>query len=213
LLRPDVLAISKENIVGRVNKPKSAKKPANKPANKPAAKPAAAPKQAKNSPALSTNRMDTQEIDSTKQSVTTFDKKGVKHSDESEIEIENNLDNLSTKAAMLKFLEEPVTIIIADSTEKDAEKMVFLSINGRGPGPGASPYVPRGVEVTIARKFVKQLARARSERVKSEEKVDVETAERYMSYPKVSSAKYPFQVVRDENPAGRKWLSELLRSR
>jgi len=201
----------------------AAKKPAA--ANKPVkAAPAAAPAKqtqnqtnaennAINNPVVASNVTDTRELDVAQGAVTIFDKVGERHDEDSDIVIENNLDNAAEKAAALAFLEEKVEIIIADSSDKNAEKMVYCSVNGRGPGPGGTPYLPRGINIVIPRKYVEVLAMARDERVKNEEKVNHDNGERYIEHPRVSSLKYPFQVVRDENPKGRQWLSDLLRRR
>lgn len=173
---------------------------------------ASKPKLAKNTQVIASKTVDTRELQGPAESTVKFDAEGNKHVEGGEIEIENNLDNLSEKAAALKFMEEKVTIIISQDSDKNAEKYVFCSVNGRGPGPGGIKRIPRGVEVDIARKFVEVLVRAQHERVGNKEVINSQ-GERSYEYPKTASQKYPFQVVRDDNPRGRQWLSDLMRQR
>lgn len=125
------------------------------------------------------------------------------------VEVENNLDNLKQKAERLAFMEEPVTINIAEGTEKNAEKFVFLAVNGVGAGPHNIPWVPRGQDVVVKRKFVNVLLNARAVRYKNEEIVDQKGVRQNVQRAYVADI-YPFQVVED-TARGRDWL-RLMRS-
>ncbi len=113
------------------------------------------------------------------------------------------------KAAALAFNEEILDVIIAESTDQNPEHFVYLAINGRGAGAGGNPWVPRGVLVPLARKYVERLCRAKPVQIRTVEAVDADGA-KTMRIQRASALKYPFTVVRDPNPRGVQWLRDLL---
>jgi hypothetical protein len=159
---------------------------------------------AKNRPALSKGIVDSQELAVAPEKDVKFTQQGAKEEIGETIEVENNLDNFHDKARKLKFLEELVTINISEGTEKDAEKYVFIAVNGVGAGPGGVPWVPRGVDVTIKRKYLNVLVNARHVRYKNQEQTNnagvIENVQKAYS-----GDRYPFQVVED-TAQGREWL-------
>ena len=90
----------------------------------------------------------------------------------SEIEPITDLQGYSDKAAQLAFMEEPMSILIHESTDQNPEYFVFLSVNGKGPMPGNTKWVPRGVQIDIARKYIEILCRAKPETIRTVEGVD-----------------------------------------
>lgn len=126
-----------------------------------------------------------------------------------EIEPVHDVLGAKEKADALAFNEEEMVIIIHESTDENAEKYVYLSVNGQGPGPGNIPWVPRAIPVKMKRKFVEVLCRARPVAYGSVEKINP-MGERYIEYPKASALRYPFSVVTDPNPRGGRWLQALL---
>lgn len=132
---------------------------------------------------------------------------------DTEIEIESNVLEASGRAAALAFYEEEVMIQISEDTNPLApETHVFLSVNGRGAGPGGIPWVPRGIPVTVKRMYVERLARARTTNYGNVERVNAQGDKEYV-YPKTSALKYPFTVLQDNNPKGPSWLRALLSER
>lgn len=119
---------------------------------------------------------------------------------------------LDEKLKKLAFAEEMVTIMIHESSDPNAEKLVYLAVNGEGAGPNKLPWVQRGVPIKIRRKFVERLARAKNENVGSVERVNP-LGEREVVYPKSQALKYPFSVIEDRNPNGAAWLQEVLAER
>lgn len=107
------------------------------------------------------------------------------------------------KAAVLAFMEEPVTVEVATSSDKFAEPIVEVWNDGR------AQRFPRGLPITVKRKFVEVLARAKPDGFGNQEFQDAEGNMNFR-YPKRTSLKYPFRVVRDDNPRGAKWLTDLL---
>ena len=99
-----------------------------------------------------------------------------------------------------------------ESTDPNAEKAVFLSVNGEGAGINGEPWLPRGVAVTVKRKHVEKLARSRPTRYVSQQFVDVD-GERKVRYPGTAALLYPFTVIRDNNPRGSDWLKAILAER
>jgi hypothetical protein len=177
----------------------------------PAAKPVAKASLAKNNPVISKKIIASEELPVAPEATVHFSQEGRKE-EVSDIVVESNVYGLNEKAAKLAFLEEPVLINISEGTEKDAEKYVHLSVNGQGAGPGGTPWVPRGIDVTIKRKFVSVLCNARPVRYHNYEEV-APNGERVSKQRSTSADRYPFQVVEDSNPKGREWLSNLRASR
>jgi hypothetical protein len=117
----------------------------------------------------------------------------------------------------LAFAEEPVTIRIERSGEKFAPNVIDLWVNGQGAeilqnGRWVTyNALPVGTPVTTKRKYVEVLARSKTDTIntksgKKDEFSEINSIERY------TSAKAPFSVIRDKNPLGVEWLTNLLRS-
>lgn len=136
---------------------------------------------------------------------------GKSSSDEdiADIAIQGDIYGLEDHARLLQFMEEPVTIMIHESTDPNAEPMVFCAVNGDGAGEHKIPWLPRGQPVTIKRKFVAQLAKSRPTSIRSQEVVNP-IGERSISYLRHSALAYPFSVIQDNNPRGAEWLKAVL---
>lgn len=165
-----------------------------------------------NNPAIASRRTDTSDLEySEERSVELVNRGGkIEHKDQSSIEIEPVHGNADL-AARLAFLEEYVTIIISEGTDKQSEKYVYLAVNGEGAGPNGLEYVPRGVDVRIKRKFVSVLANGKHVRYKSVSYTEAAGAlgERQDPY---SNYQNPFQVVED-SAKGHAWLKQMRLSR
>lgn len=120
----------------------------------------------------------------------------------SEIEIVDGPE-WKEKAANLAFMEEPVTIMVHTTTDKNAAPFVEVWNDGR-----VQRFL-RGKEQTVKRKFIEVLARAKADSYQSQEFMDRDGNMNFR-YPKTTSLKYPFSVVRDENPKGHDWLKKVL---
>lgn len=158
------------------------------------------------------NNLDVQELGLADEGQMQLDESGHIIDDEydaSEIVLESNLSSFNEKAAKLAFNEEPVIIQLHESTDPNAEKLVYVAINGEGAAGGVNGYLPRGVPVTVKRKFVENLCHARPVAYESVERMN-QRGEREVIYPKTSALKYPFSVISDPNPKGAQWLSKLL---
>jgi hypothetical protein len=194
----------------------AAKSTASKPATPKAAPaavapaPAAAPVEtlAKNNPVFApSNSVSSEELTTAPEKTVSFDN-GIRQEAGSDIVIERDALNFSEKAARLAFMEEDVRVVINEDGGKNPEKFIYLSVNGVGPGPGGVPWVPRGVEITMKRKFLNVLAGARQVKYTNYEEVNTE-GERESKQKATANDRYPFQVVEDSNPRGIDWLRQL----
>lgn len=118
----------------------------------------------------------------------------------------------------LAFMEEPVTIRIEPSTEKNAATVFPVWVNGKGAEVFQRDrweeigYLPVGRVITVKRKVLEVIVRAKVDTVQTTETeiVDVDrglgnTIRRY------TSAVHSFSVIEDKNPRGHAWLSEMRR--
>lgn len=128
------------------------------------------------------------------------------------VEPERNLAGFKEKANLMAFYEEKLEVTIMDSADPNPEPYVFLSVNGRGPMPYGSSWVPRNVPVKMARKYVEVLARAKTTTQRTFETTDHEGA-RTMGIKRTNTLRYPFSVSHDPNPRGRAWLQNLMHQR
>lgn len=107
------------------------------------------------------------------------------------------------KADMLAFMEEPLEIFVHESTDPNAEPIVYVGVNGR------TQYFVRGQVQTVKRKFVEKLARCKVTRYSQQYIKDGNGADAIKNIPHTSLA-YPFSVVHDPNPRGAAWLRKVL---
>jgi hypothetical protein len=185
----------------------STAKPAAKPAsNVVTEKPAVKPVAAKSTPVIKSKVVDSREHDLAPEVGAKFDN-GVRE-DVGVIEVHGDIHGFADKAAELAFMEEFVSVILSESNDKNPERYVFLSVNGIGAGPQGTPWVPRGVEVRVKRKYLNVLAGARQVRYTNYEDTNAQ-GERTSGQRASSSDRYPFQVIEDPNPRGIDWLRKL----
>jgi len=112
----------------------------------------------------------------------------------------------TTKLDMLKFMEDPVTVIVHPSSDKFAKPYIELFVNG------IRQNVARNQPQVIKRKYVETLARMKLTTYVSE--TPIENGEvRNVLIPSTGLIA-PFSVVHD--PAGARgaaWLTEILAAR
>lgn len=107
------------------------------------------------------------------------------------------------KAEALRFNEELVTVRVAETSDPDQGICISLW-NG-----GVHQLFIRGQDVTCKRKFLEVLARAKPESFGNVEFLD-EAGIRKIKWPKRTGQRYPFAVIRDDNPRGAEWLRKVL---
>ena len=118
----------------------------------------------------------------------------------------------------LKFMEEPVTIRLEPSADKNAATAFPIWVNGKGCEVWNEnqkrfiemPYLPVGEVLTVKRKYVEVLIRAKIDTV--ETKILDEKGENPTNtVRRFTSAVHNFSIIEDRNPMGAPWLTELRR--
>ncbi len=107
------------------------------------------------------------------------------------------------KMQMLEFMNEPLTIRIATSTDKNAEQCFELNINGR------AEFFRRGETKIVKRYFVDRLLRLKQTVYGQDLVVNKEGIKSYV-YPPSTGLKYDFAIIRDDNPLGKSWERAVL---
>lgn len=98
----------------------------------------------------------------------------------------------------LAFMNEPMTVVVLESSDENAENPVSVGNNGR------MVAFWRGVATKCKRKFVDSLI-VKSTNVSTPESTTAANEQTFLIRQR-SSLKYPFQVMEDLNPKGPEWL-------
>lgn len=110
------------------------------------------------------------------------------------------------KLAMLAFFDEKVTVRIATTTDRNADQIFEITINGK------TEMFRRGETKTVKRMFVDRMARLKSTTYDHEEVTNSEGIKQIVYKPS-TALRYDFSVVRDDNPLGDSWLRSTLAER
>ena len=116
------------------------------------------------------------------------------------------------KAKALAFNEEELEIMIHESTNPNDEPRVFVCVNGQMTHPKYGNHLPRGVPISVKRKVVERLARAKPMSFATVETVN-QQGERDTKLQRHQAQKYPFSVIHDPNPEGLSWLRRIMAER
>jgi hypothetical protein len=100
------------------------------------------------------------------------------------------------------FMNEMVTVEVADTTDENQPPSLVLSVNG------VTQPVFRGRPTQMRRMFVEILARCKETKY-TQHVVNPNEPDRIEMRSRTALA-YPFTVVEDKNPAGRAWLNAVL---
>ena len=114
--------------------------------------------------------------------------------------------SLGNYAAELAFNEEPVDVVVHESTDKNEQMLVDVYCNG------VPQRFIRGQQQTVKRKFVEILARARQTSISTTTAAQGQDGEVVNRVNKYTAVRYPFSVVYDPSPKGRDWLKKVLAS-
>ena len=119
-------------------------------------------------------------------------------------------------AEALAFMEEPVTIRIEPSSDKNAAtafpvwvngKMAEVFQNGRWDEIG---YLPVGRQLTVRRKVLEVIIRAKVDTVHTQiQEMDSERPNNVIS--RFTSPVHSFSIIEDRNPRGSAWVAEIRR--
>ena len=115
-----------------------------------------------------------------------------------------DIDLKQSELEELAFLEETMTIRLEYGSQESAVPAVSLSNNGQ------SVTIPVGVPVNIKRKFVGQLASAKTTNVQNNVVYIQDSVQNVVQ--RRSNQRFPFTVIRDPNPRGYDWLTKLMAS-
>lgn len=107
------------------------------------------------------------------------------------------------KANELAFMEEMVEVVVAATTDKNAERFPHVAVNG------VNQYFVRNEKMKVRRKFIEALARAKKTAVSTVAGKDQDGADT-MNIAQSTGLRYPFSVVHDPNPRGHAWLEKVL---
>lgn len=116
----------------------------------------------------------------------------------------------------LAFNEEPVTIRIEPSSDKNAALWHPIWVNGKGCEvwrAGAwreMTYIPVGQVMTIKRKYVEVLLRSKTDTVHTHVR-EVEGENPTNTIRRFTSATVTFSIIEDKNPLGAAWVEEIRR--
>lgn len=118
--------------------------------------------------------------------------------------------------AELAFNEEPVTVRIEENSRSDfPETHAACAVNGRGAevlhnGQWISmTWLPIGQVLTIKRKYVEVLARAKSDSIQTVHQ-DATVERPNNTVRRRTSSNYPLSIIEDRNPKGHEWLSRIM---
>jgi len=102
------------------------------------------------------------------------------------------------------FFEELVEVKVLEDQRPNAEQFIQTSVNG------INQFFERGVPVFVKRMFLEVLARARPFNITTQEYVD-SNGSKATKIVKSFGLAYPFAVLADNNPDGRRWLEAILK--
>ena len=106
--------------------------------------------------------------------------------------------------AMMAFMNEPVEIRIAETTDPQAERIFEINVNGD------MQVFMRGETKTVKRYIVDRLMRMKQTRYTQRTEIDNEGVKQIVNIPH-TSLKYDFAVTRDNSPHSRDWQQATLR--
>jgi hypothetical protein len=107
------------------------------------------------------------------------------------------------KMAMLAFMNEPVTIRIATTTDKNAPQVFEINVNGQ------LEFFRRGETKTVKRYIVDRMMRLKQTVYSQKEVINTEGIKEYLHIPHTGLL-YDFSIVRDPNPLGPSWERAVL---
>lgn len=107
------------------------------------------------------------------------------------------------QAAMLAFMNEPVKVRIATSTDRNAEQVFELIVNWR------SEIFRRGETKTVKRHYVDRLANCKVTTYTQQDVVNEQGVKQKLNIPH-TALKYDFAIVEDSNPLGESWIKATL---
>ena len=116
--------------------------------------------------------------------------------------IEKVTENDFVKAAKLEaFMNDVLTVLVHESQEEGALEYVVPQVNG------VNQPIRRGVNSKVKRKYIEALARCRTTRYV--QKVQDASKPENIQMVERTTMTYPFAILDDPSPIGRKWLESI----
>jgi len=112
--------------------------------------------------------------------------------------------HFDTMAREIAFSNEMIEVKILEDQRPTAEQFIQTSVNG------VNQFFERGVPAFVKRMFVEVLARARPHNISTQEYTD-SNGNKATRIVKTFGLQYPFTVLSDPNPDGRRWLESVLK--
>jgi hypothetical protein len=114
-----------------------------------------------------------------------------------------NADELKRNLDMIRFMEERVDVMVAESADPNAEQYIQTYVNG------VPQLFERGVVQSVKRMFVEALARAMPVFIQTVEYIDPNGG-KATKINKTPTHKYPFSVINDPSgKVGYEWLKSV----
>lgn len=118
--------------------------------------------------------------------------------------------------AELAFMEEPVTIRLEPSSDKNAAMAFPIWVNGKKAEVfqygrwDEIGYLPVGVPLTVKRKVLEIIIRAKTDTIHTSiQEMDSERPNNVVQ--RFTSPVHSFSIIEDRNPRGAAWVTELRR--
>jgi hypothetical protein len=118
--------------------------------------------------------------------------------------------------AELAFMEEPVTIRLEPSSDRNAISRFVVYVNGQGAeifenGRWRSiGWLPVGPNITIKRKVLEVIVRTKIDTVHTEVR-NKDSEQPFNTEQRFTSAVHSFSVIEDKSPRGAAWMTEMRR--
>ncbi len=119
-----------------------------------------------------------------------------------QIEAVPDFHGVGDKLAYEAFMQQPVVIKIHRATDKNAYQEIPVGINGD------QRTFPRGIPIRIPRAFMERLAQCQPTSYETVENHD-RTSANGMLRKSTTAHQYPFDVIMDPSPYGRRWLARM----
>lgn len=119
------------------------------------------------------------------------------------IDVVQGHQDLHALAEDEKFMNEPVQIMVMETTDENANAIPEISVGLD------KVLVRRGLPVWVRRKHVEVLARCKETRFRQPQR-DMMNPEAGNELLGSSALVYPFTVLEDKNPRGGPWLRKIL---
>lgn len=138
-----------------------------------------------------------------------------KHDEDGEIVIVDPEFNTEW-ADDLAFAEEPITVILNPSAEKNAPTSFPVWVNGKGAEVFQNGrwdeigYLPVGRPLIVKRKVMEVIIRAKLDSVTTMHE-DATTERPSNRINRATSSVHSYSILEDKNPKGRAWAQEMIR--